>query len=117
MELNDNLVLITCKILPLLNLLSHGIKLPNSAYVVNALKIDTRLTRLLMSNNPIENEGVAYIADLLLVNYTLRYFNLKNSNIGPQGAISITNALKTNKFLKSLDLTKIIWIFKVTLQL
>lgn len=71
-----------------------------------ALKVNTRLKYLNLSNSSIGNEGAKAIADALRFNTVLEELFLYGNNIGDEGAKAITEALKDNTGLTLLDLRR-----------
>ena len=72
--------------------------------IAEALKVNTVLTTLYLSNNSIGDEGSKAIAEALKDNTVLTTLHLVKNSIGDDGAKAIVEALKVNTFLTTLDL-------------
>ena len=70
-----------------------------------ALRVNTSLTSLDLSNNSIGDEGASSLSDALRVNTSLTSLNLPGNSIGDEGASSLSEALRVNTSLTSLDLS------------
>ncbi|GBE84362.1 hypothetical protein SCP_0603410 [Sparassis crispa] len=85
----------------------HG---PSAALLDKVRALDTlprlgALRTLDLRGNDIRN-GIAYIAQVLKRNRTLKVLNLSENKLDIQGLISIAEALKYNSCLETLDLSK-----------
>jgi hypothetical protein len=72
--------------------------------LADTLKINTTLTALNLGWNEIGAEGVAALAEALQVNTTLTELNLCFTEIGPVGAAALADAMKINTTLTALNL-------------
>ncbi|KAL1511220.1 hypothetical protein AB1Y20_006033 [Prymnesium parvum] len=70
-----------------------------------ALKTNTTLTSLLLSDNRIGAEGAKDVAVALKINTTLTSLHLRGNSIGAEGAREVAAALKANTTLTSLLLS------------
>ena len=68
-----------------------------AVYLADALKVNTTLTSLNLSDNIIGKEGEAYLADALKVNTTLTSLNLYVNSLGNGGSERIGIGLKRNR--------------------
>lgn len=62
------------------------------------------LQQLLLSYNPLGDQGAAALADAIKVNRTLRTLTLKNGNVKDAGLMAIGKALEENNTLQALSL-------------
>ena len=76
------------------------------ASLAEAIKVNTTLTQLTLSNNNIGAAGAASLAEAMKVNTTLTQLTLSRNNIGAAGAASLAEAMKVNTTLTELDLRK-----------
>ena len=76
--------------------------------LADALKTNTSLIALNLSNNNVEDKGAASLADALKTNTSLIELNLSNNNVEDEGAEALADALKRNTSLTELDLSDII---------
>ena len=75
--------------------------------LVKSLKYNNTITTLHLSNNPDITSAIAHLlAELLCNNYTLKYLYLYNTSIGIDGVRILVEALKTNRTLMRLRLSK-----------
>ena len=74
--------------------------------LAEALKKNTFVTKLNLSNSEIGYKGALYFAELLSANRSLVALNLSNNKIGSAGAIQLGLALQHNATLEDLDLSK-----------
>lgn len=72
--------------------------------ISEALKENISLTGLKLASNRISSDGAKAIADMLTVNKSLRRLWLNSNNIGSSGAKALASALKRNKSIYDLDL-------------
>ncbi|QDQ28560.1 hypothetical protein FNU76_20615 [Chitinimonas arctica] len=72
--------------------------------IAAALRHNTHLTELDLSNSEIDNSGADYLATLLYCNIDLRTIKLAGNRIGNTGAKALAAALKCNRRLVLLDL-------------
>ena len=82
----------------------YGIGDQGATGLAEALKVNSTLTVLVLKDNVIGHQGATSIAEALKVNSTLTNLDLQHSYIGDQGATSIAEALKVNSTLTNLDL-------------
>ena len=76
------------------------------ASVAEAMRVNTTLTKLALTNNNIDAAGAASLAEATKVNTTLTKLLLSHNNIGDAGAASLAKAMKVNKTLTQLYLTR-----------
>jgi len=69
-----------------------------------ALKKNTKLTKLSLSNLGITDTSVKFIADALRENKTLTYLNLSKNKFGSPGLIDLADAITFNSTLLEIDL-------------
>ena len=62
------------------------------------------MTELNLGNNSIGDEGAIALSDSLKSNSTLTELNLESNSIGDSGARSLSDSLKSNSTLTTLDL-------------
>ena len=71
-----------------------------------ALRVNTSLTSLVLSENSIGDKGASSLSEALRVNTSLTSLNLVCTSIGVEGISSLSEALRVNTCLTSLDLSK-----------
>ena len=71
-----------------------------------ALRVNTSLTSLDLSENSIGDEGASSLSEALRVNTSLTSLDLSENSIGDEGASSLSEALRVNTSLTSLDLSE-----------
>ncbi|HHF7375857.1 hypothetical protein [Legionella bozemanae] len=96
---NSQLESLCCQKLPKNQATTEFIKL-----LATALSKNTHLKTLVLRHNPIGNTEVAFIAEMLKSNLTLKGIDLSYTEIDPLGIDKIVLALKENKGLKILKL-------------
>ncbi|XP_068699998.1 protein NLRC3-like isoform X2 [Montipora foliosa] len=69
------------------------------------LAVNTSLTTLHLSHNPIGAEGATSLSQALAVNTSLTTLDLSDNSIGSEGATSLSQALAVNTSLSTLDLS------------
>ncbi|XP_074621745.1 uncharacterized protein LOC141880193 [Acropora palmata] len=74
-------------------------------FLAQALRVNSSLSSLDLSDNSISDEGVNSLAQALRVNTSLSSLDLSSNSIGDEGANSLAEALRVNKSLSSLDLS------------
>ncbi|KAL9976673.1 hypothetical protein ACROYT_G013999 [Oculina patagonica] len=72
---------------------------------IEALKINTTLTRLDLRGKQIDDNGARSLAEVLKVNTTLTSLGVSENSIGPRGAKSIFEALVHNATLTNLNVS------------
>jgi Ran GTPase-activating protein (RanGAP) involved in mRNA processing and transport len=77
----------------------------DSKKVIKALKENTTITKLGLSFNKIEKDGVIALAEALKENKTLTELNFGWNSIGKDGVIALAQALKKNETITTLDLS------------
>ena len=75
-----------------------------AASLAEAMKVNTTLTRLELTDDNIGGAGAASFAEAIKVNTTLTQLDLSNDNIGDAGIASLAEAMKVNTTLTRLDL-------------
>ena len=70
-----------------------------------ALRVNTSLTSLVLRCNLIGEEGAIFLSEALRVNSSLTSLDLSYNSIDDKGAISLAEALRVNTSLTSLDLS------------
>ena len=73
--------------------------------LAQALRENTSLTTLDLSDNNIRDSGASCLAQALRVNASLTTLNLRDNSIAEEGIHSLSQALVVNKSLATLDLT------------
>ncbi|MBY0377591.1 MAG: hypothetical protein K2Q33_03395 [Gammaproteobacteria bacterium] len=77
--------------------LASAIKSDNDLFIVaELLKKDTRVRKLILSDNSITNRGAEAIADLLRYNKTIQSLDLSYNNIGDAGMQKVMHALQSS---------------------
>eukprot|EP01124_Arcella_intermedia_P011734 TRINITY_DN1815_c0_g1_i6.p1 TRINITY_DN1815_c0_g1~~TRINITY_DN1815_c0_g1_i6.p1 ORF type:complete len:1241 (-),score=297.98 TRINITY_DN1815_c0_g1_i6:577-3831(-) len=102
-----NSLLECLKAAPLSSLNLHGLKIgtENAANLFNHLKDNRTVTTVYLSYNNIESDVVNPISECLKVNQTLSTIDLSDTNIGEKLSL-ITDALKLNSTVTSLSLIR-----------
>eukprot|EP01006_Ploeotia_vitrea_P040674 TRINITY_DN66446_c0_g2_i1.p1 TRINITY_DN66446_c0_g2~~TRINITY_DN66446_c0_g2_i1.p1 ORF type:complete len:1081 (+),score=140.50 TRINITY_DN66446_c0_g2_i1:81-3245(+) len=72
--------------------------------LARALKTNTHITKLDLSNNNVGDQGAAALASVLKVNRALTSINLTGNAVGDKGALTLAEALKANGSLATLVL-------------
>ena len=75
------------------------------AFLAEAMKVNTTLTELVLSNNDIGAAGAASLAQAMKCNTTLTQLGLVRNRIGAAGAVSLAEAIKVNTTLTQLGLS------------
>ena len=88
-----------------LNMSDHVISDQGAADLAEALKQNTSITRFNLSYNVISDQGAAALAEALKQNTGLTQLNLSGNVISAQGAAGLAEALKQNTSLTQLDLS------------
>ena len=70
-----------------------------------ALRVNTSLACLNLFENSIGSEGANALSEALRVNTSLTFLHLRNNDVGDEGAYSLSEALKVNTSLIFLDLS------------
>jgi Ran GTPase-activating protein (RanGAP) involved in mRNA processing and transport len=86
-----------------LNLSNNRIDAQGAALLADALKANT-LTALDLSDNPLGDEGVCALAKDMALNISLTALNLSRTGFGPTGATALADMLGTNRTLRSIKL-------------
>jgi hypothetical protein len=73
---------------------SYMIDDENAVIIAAALKTNTHLTELNISNNRIGNIGANALAEALKINKHLKILNINSNNIEEEGVVSLVEALK-----------------------
>ncbi|KAL0237704.1 hypothetical protein GEMRC1_012178 [Eukaryota sp. GEM-RC1] len=74
--------------------------------LIERLRVNTAVTRVVLAKNSIGAEGARALADLLKVNTTITSVNLNDNSIGDEGVQVLSEALKMNHTLISIDLAE-----------
>jgi serine/threonine protein kinase len=72
--------------------------------IVDELKNNSTVHRLILDANKLSNDGAKAIAELLQVNQTINEVNLSENNISSEGATALAQALRNNQTLTSLKI-------------
>eukprot|EP00760_Papus_ankaliazontas_P001697 PhM_4_TR10572/c0_g1_i1/m.26421 len=75
----------------------------STKYICDALRENTRLTRLILTNNTITAVGCGFLAEMLRVNTSLVHLDLSGNPLG-SGCAVLASALRTNRRLEVLVL-------------
>ena len=73
--------------------------------LVEALKVNTFITKIYLSWNHIGNEGMKYLAEALKVNASITNIDLHNNQIGYEGMETLADSLKVNTVIT------VIWLY------
>ena len=87
-----------------LDLSENSIGDKGASSLSEALRVNTSLTSLHLSENSIGDEGASSLSEALTVNTSLTSLHLSENSIGGEGASSLSEALRVNTSLTSLDL-------------
>lgn len=83
-----------------------GIGPTGAVAVADALARNSKVTRVDLSLNDIQDKGTAAVAKLLEINSLIVDVNLSENKIGKDGADAIANMLTSNDSLRHLDLSR-----------
>ena len=89
-----------------LDLSQNSIGDEGASYLFEALRVNTSLTSLNLGCNYIGDEGASSLSEALRVNTSLASLNLGYNSIGDEGASSLSEALRGNTSLTSLELSQ-----------
>jgi hypothetical protein len=73
--------------------------------LADALKVNSTITSINLSNNNVGVDGAKALAAALKVNSTITSINLSNNNVGVDGAKALADALKDNSTITSISLS------------
>ncbi|EHB03132.1 Protein NLRC3 [Heterocephalus glaber] len=82
--------------LEILDLRGNAIGVSGAKALANALKVNSSLRRLSLQENSLGMDGVIGVAMALSGNHGLQHINLQGNHIGESGARMISEAIKTN---------------------
>lgn len=74
--------------------------------LAGAVKIDTSIERLVLSDEKINDEDIQQICEVVVANETLKDLTLSNCDITDNGIIDLSTSLQYNNTMTSLDLRR-----------
>ncbi|KAL0229191.1 hypothetical protein GEMRC1_013811 [Eukaryota sp. GEM-RC1] len=89
-----------------INLTQNSIGPERTRVLVEVLKVNSTITHVDLGDNSIGPEGARALADVLKVNSTIVEIYLKSNSIGPEGARALADSLKVNSTITYINLTQ-----------